>query len=59
MDNYTPPIEMIPILNIIKGNLVQHTSEPLSHHIINDVSGKITQAIEEFLKDLAEKRKEN
>ena len=59
MSDYTPPMEMIPILNIIKGNLVQYSSDSFSHPIINNVSGKITQAIEEFLKDLAARRKEN
>lgn len=58
MDNYIPSSLMLPILNIIKGNLAQHCNEPLTHHILNEVSGKITQDIEEFLRDLEERRKD-
>jgi len=49
MNNYTPTYYMVPILNIIKGNLVQHSNESLGSDIINELSLNITEALESFL----------
>ncbi|HEY4832215.1 MAG TPA: hypothetical protein VIH61_06625 [Waddliaceae bacterium] len=51
MDDYTPNYYMLPILNIIKGNLVQHANESLGSDIINELSLNITEALETFLKN--------
>lgn len=50
MDDYTPTYYMLPILNIIKGTLVQHANEPLTSEIINELSLNITEALEAFFK---------
>lgn len=50
MDDYTPTYYMLPILNIIKGTLVQHANEPLASEIINELSLNITEALEAFFK---------
>lgn len=49
MDDYTPPYYMLPIINIIKGTLVQHANERLDSAIISEVSLNITEALEVFL----------
>lgn len=58
MDNYDPTPMMIPILNIIKGNLVQHSNELLSSTIITQLSLNITEALEFFLKNDEKIKKE-
>jgi hypothetical protein len=50
MDEYTPNYRMVPILNIIKGNLVSHANELLCADMINDLSLNITEAVEAFLR---------
>lgn len=50
MDTYTPTFWILPILNIIKGNLVQHSNESLCPDVINDLSLNITEALESFLR---------
>ena len=51
MDDYIPTYYMLPILNIIKGNLVQHANESLGSDIINELSLNITEALESFLRN--------
>lgn len=50
MDTYTPTFWMLPILNIIKGNLVQYSNESLCPNVINNLSLEITESLEEFLR---------
>jgi hypothetical protein len=55
MHDYVPTYKMLPIHNIIKGNLVQHSNEHLCSNMINDLSLQITEAIESFFKEAIRK----
>jgi hypothetical protein len=52
MEQYVPGFEMLPIQNIVKGHLVisQHTHEKLCPQVIDDLSLRITETIDAFLK---------
>ena len=49
MDEYIPKYYMLPIFHIIKGNLGEHSNEPLNIDIINKLSSNITEDLESFL----------
>ena len=51
MDNDDSKIKLnpIPIHNIIKSNLVQHSNKTLCSSVIDELSAQITETIECFL----------
>jgi len=49
MDNTQVKLNPIPIHNIIKSNLVQHSNKTLCSSVINELSLQITETIECFL----------
>lgn len=49
MDDTQVKLNPIPIHNIIKSNLVQHSNKTLCSSVINELSIQITETIESFL----------